>query len=203
MKYNFTKGITIVETLVALGIFSIVFIAVSTFQRDVIQYGATASGSLTTSYDARIILRTITRELRTSSVGNNGAYPLAQAGTSSITFFADTDSDNLKEQIRYYIASTTLKKGVIKPTGSPLTYVPGNEVVTILTSNIRNSTSTPLFTYYGSNYDGTTEPYGYPIPLTSVRLVNVNLILDADINRSPVSRSYTSQVTLRNLKDNL
>ena len=37
------------------------------------------------------------------------------------------DDDGLKEKIRYYLTGTTLKKGVIKPTGSPPVYLSANE----------------------------------------------------------------------------
>ena len=199
----YTRGMTLIEVMVTLVIFSLIVVVLSTFQKNVFVNNQFVSDSLTTAQDARQILRVITRELRTAAIGNNGAYPIVQAATSSVTFFADIDSDGLKEQVRYFLTGTVLKKGVIKPTGMPLTYVPANEQFSILSSNVRNSTSTALFLYYGSSYDGTTAPYSDPVTLTLVRLVKINLILDANINKAPVSQSYASQVSLRNLKDNL
>lgn len=200
---NLQTGFTVVEMIVVVAIFAMISLAVANFQRSIFQTSSTVSGSLTTSYDARVILRTMTRELRTSSVGSNGSYPLVQAATSSITFFADIDSDNVREQVRYFLVGTNLRKGVIKPSGSPLSYVPANESVATIATNIRNSTSTPLFQYFSSSYDGTTAALTNPVSITAVRLVKINLTLDVDIRKAPVSRTYTSQVSLRNLKDNL
>ena len=132
----------------------------------------------------------------------NGAYPIASASTSTITFFSDVDADSIEDQVRYYIASTTVYKGVIKPTGSPLTYS-GSETTKILATGIRNSSSTPVFEYYDSNYAGTSSPMTYPLTITSIRLIKINLTIDTDVNKAPIWRTFSTQVGLRNLKDNL
>lgn len=197
------KGMTLVEMIVAVGIFGLIMIAVSSFQRDVWVYNKYSSDSLSSAQDARVILRTMVKELRSASPSNNGAYAIAQAGTSTITFFSDTDSDGLKEQIRYFISSNILKKGSIKPSGSPLTYNSANETFFTLAYNIKNTTSTALFEYFDNSYAGTSTPLTLPITVTQIHLVKINLMIDADPNRTPIPRIYTSQVNFRNLKDNL
>jgi hypothetical protein len=149
-----------------------------------------------------VILRNIVQELRSSKTGSNGSYPIAQAATSTIVFYSDIDVDGLQDQVRYYISGSDLKKGVIKPTGSPLGY-DGAETITTLAYNIKNGTSTALFEYFDSNYNGTSSPLSQPVVINAVRLVRVNLLIDADPRRSPIPRLYTSDATLRNLKDNL
>ena len=66
-----------------------------------------------------------------------------------------------------------------------------------------NSTSTPLFQYYSNTYDGTTAPLPQPVSVTAVSLVQISLLVDVDIRRLPLPVMYTSDATLRNLKDNL
>lgn len=136
------------------------------------------------------------------AIANNGSYPLANVATSTMTFYSDTDGDGIREQIRYYVSSSTLKRGSIVPTGSNYTYS-GQESVKVLVSDIKNSSTTPIFQYYDRNYTGTSSALTYPIDISKVRLVKVNLLVDADVNRSPTQKSYTSQVSIRNLKDNL
>jgi hypothetical protein len=143
------------------------------------------------------------KELRTASPGSNGSFTIVQAATNTLTFFSDIDGDLLKEQVRYYLATTTLKKGVIKPTGNPLTYNSNNESFFYLAYNIRNSSTTPLFQYFDAYYMGTSSPITQPVTPTDVRLIKINLIIDVDPNRAPVIKTYTSQVSIRNLKDNL
>lgn len=198
-----TAGFTLVETLVALAILTIIFLVVSRFQLNILGFNKTSYDSLQSSQDARSILRVIVAELRSAQPSNNGAYPLVNAATSSITFYSDSDNDGLKEQIRYYLATTTLKKGVIVPTGSPLAYNPAQEKTSFLAYNIKNGTSTALFQYFDNTYTGTTSPLAQPVNVSNVRLVKINLTIDADPNKSPIPREYSSQVMLRNLKDNL
>lgn len=204
MKKNLlNKGMTLAEIVVVVGILGLIMVAISLFQVGIITNNKYSFDSLTSIQDARIILRTIIKELRSTSPSNNGSYAISIAATNTVSFYSDTDGDGLKEQIRYFIATSTLKKGTIIPTGSPLTYSSNNENIITLAYNMRNSSNSPLFEYYDANYTGTTSPLSQPVTITSIHLIKVNLLIDSDPNKAPVIRSYTSQVNLRNLKDNL
>lgn len=201
--YKNNKGFSLAEIVIVVGILGMIMMTVGAFQRDIFVNTKFAQDSLSTTQDSRNILRMMVRELRTSSAGNDGSYPLITAATSTLSFYSDVDADGLKDKVRYYVATTTLIKGLIKPTGSPLTYVAGNEVFSILAYNLKNSSSTPLFEYYDNTYAGTSSPLTQPLVISNVRLVKINLMVDVDPNKSPNVRTYTSQVNLRNLKDNL
>lgn len=192
-----------VELLVSLGIALLIILAVTDFGRNIFVNNKFAADSLTAIQDGRAILRVMVRELRSMSISNNGSYPILQVATSSITFYDDTNTDNLKEQIRYYIEGTSLKRGSITPSGTPAVYNSAQEKITVLAYNVKNASSTPLFEYFDSNYAGTSSPLTLPTTLTNIHLIKINLMLDVDPNRSPIPRTYTSQVNLRNLKDNL
>jgi prepilin-type N-terminal cleavage/methylation domain-containing protein len=199
----YNKGFTLVETLIGIAILVLITMTISSFQKNVITYNKYGGDVLQSAQDAQAILRTMVAELRASKPGSNGSYPLVQTATSSITFYSDIDDDGLQDQIRYFLSTTTLRKGVIKPTGSPLSYLSANENISILGINIKNSTSTAMFEYYDNSYTGTSSPLIQPINVSVVRLIKINLTIDADPNRSPLPRTYTSQAMLRNLKDNL
>ncbi len=205
MQKNIIKnnGFSLIEIIIVIGIFSIIMIAVTSFQKNVLVYNKYSSDSLNSAQDARNIIKVMIRDLRIASPSNNGAFAIAQAATNTITFFSDTDGDGLKEQIRYYINNNILMKGTIKPTGSPPVYNSGNETLSTLAYNVKNATSTALFEYFDDNYAGTSSPMIMPVSVTDIHLIKVNLMIDADPNRSPIPRLYTSQVNLRNLKDNL
>jgi len=197
------KGMTLIEIIIVIAILGIIMIAMSSFQLGILNNNRFSQDSLTSLQDAKTILRTMIKEMRTIAPSNNGSFAIINVATSTISFYSDIDGDAIKEQLRYFLVSTTLKKGVIKPSGSPLVYNPANENISILANNIKNSTSTMLFEYYNENYTGTSSPLTYPINLSDIHLIKVNLMIDVDPNRSPVPRLYTSQVNLRNLKNNL
>lgn len=203
MFYNYKNGFSLIELIVSIAIVAIVMVAVSNFQVNVLRFNKYSKDVLESSQDAKAILRVMVKEMRSITPSNNGAYPIVSAGTSTITFYSDINDDGLIDQVRYFLSTTTLKKGVIIPTGSPLSYNSLNEQFSTLAYNIKNGTSTALFEYYDTNYAGTSTPLSYPLNTTAIRLVRVNLLIDADPNRSPVPRLYTSTATLRNLKDNL
>ena len=57
--------------------------------------------------------------------------------------------------------------------------------------------------FISSNYDGITDPLPSPIDTLNVRLIKINLIIDHDPVKSPPPFLMTTQVSIRNLKDNL
>jgi len=201
-KVNLMSGFTLVEILVTMAIFSLILGAVGLFARDTFYYKSIFSGGLISYDSANKILQPISSEIRSTSPSSLGAYSIEQASNTSFIFFTDIDNDGLKERIRYFLSGTTLKRGVIIPSGSPLQYLSGNEIITDIIPNLING-STPIFTYYDTNYNGSTNPLTQPVSITNVRLVKITLIIDVDPNRPPLPITVTTQVTLRNLKDNL
>ncbi len=190
------------EVLVGIFVLTLIGLAVWAFQKDIFSLETILSSSITVQEEARRAFKPMGAEIRTLSPSSTGAYPILQTSTTSFTFYSNLDSEPLKERIRYFLDGTTLKKGVIKPSGSPLVYNPANETVTDLVHNLANG-ATPIFSYYDTNYDGTTPPLAEPINITAVRLVKIMLILDQDPSRSPGPIALTTQISIRNLKDNL
>ncbi len=196
------KGMTLVELLIALAIFMIVIVTVGAFEVNVFSYQGSVSGSFTTAQDAQILLKTILTELRSAAPGANGAYPIITAGTSSLSFFSDPDNDGLTEEITYSYIQNTLYRAVIVPTGTPYSYSTSNQSTSSLLTNVANTASTSIFEYYDQNYTGTSSPLSVPVNIPSIRLIQINLTLDTNQSKLP-ARTYTTQVSLRNLKTNL
>jgi prepilin-type N-terminal cleavage/methylation domain-containing protein len=196
------KGFTLVEILISIFILSLLTVVVNTFARDVFYLGNTLSGSMSAQLDGRHLIKTMVSELREAEPSSLGAYPIAVADPSAITFYSNINSDGLQERVRYYLVGTDLKKGVMVPSGSPLSY--GNtESVTTLATGVVSSSTLPIFQYYSSAYSGTEAPLAQPVNITSIRLVKITIIIDKDPTHAPSQIVITSQVSLRNLKDNL
>ena len=200
---NLKKGMTLTEIIIATAIFGVIAVALGNFGSSIFTFNSNAQSNLSAQSGGRRLLKTMVAELRSMSPSSLGAYPVAQASNSSITFFSDLDDDALKERIRYFLQGKTLMRGVIKPVGNPLTYNPANENLEQLVTDVVNG-ATPIFEYFDQNYTGESAALPEPIQVTNVRLVRITLLLDKDqreTGQGPIM--VTSQVTLRNLKDNL
>jgi len=194
---------TLIETSVALGVFSIVFVAMAAFQANIFIHQRTVAGSLQTVQDAQIILKTMLAELRSAAPAVNGIYTIATAATSSLSFFSDPKNTGQTQKITYSLIGNKFYRAVITPSGSPLWYNPATQSTTTLLTDARNVPTLPVFQYYDQNYTGTSSPMTMPVNVSSIHLISVALTLDIDPNRSPTPRTYTTQISLRNLKTNL
>lgn len=197
-----SKGFSLIEVSISIFVFTLVVIAIWAFQHYVFSLNATLSAGLGAEEEMRRTFKTMTSEIRAMSSSNIGAYPIAEANSTSFIFYQDLDDDGLKERIRYFLDDKILKKGTVKPSGLPLTYDLGDEVVSEVIHNVANG-ETPIFNYYDANYDGATPPMTEPINLSSARLVKITVAVDRDPARPPGPLTMTTQVSVRNLKDNL
>lgn len=196
------KGYSLTEVVVVLAIIGILIGAVGKFQRDYVVFSRIFNNELNLVDDARKILRPMANEIRSASPSANGAYAIESAATSSFVFFSDISGDAKTERVRYFLSGTTLKKGIKTASGNPATY--GTEVVTDVVSGLRNGSSA-VFEYYDTNYTGssTSTPLTYPISTDSIRLVKITFVIDAISTDAISSTTVSTQVSLRNLKDNL
>ncbi|MFZ2038526.1 MAG: prepilin-type N-terminal cleavage/methylation domain-containing protein [Minisyncoccia bacterium] len=201
MIKNF-KGFTIVELLIVIAITTLMVTIVGAFARDVFFIKNYVSESYTSEQDASKIIRPMITELRSARASQTGAYAIEQAGTSSLIFFTDTNLDGMTERVRYYLFNKTIMKGIIFATGTPATYPAAQEKFNTLIRNVGNSSSTPIFEYYNDSYTGTSSPLTQPVNIANVSLIKITVKTDIDVNRAPYQQTITTQVSIRNLKDN-
>lgn len=205
IKLKNKKGFSLAELLIVVAILGAFAVLVANFQTKIFQYNRIFAGGNFVGSDAQNVVRLMAGEIRSMSPSSAGAFAIESAGTSTFVFFNDIDSDGLKERIRYFASSTDLKRGVIKPSGNPMTYNPTSETFSTIMSNVLNSSSTPIFSYYNENYDGTaTTSLPLPINVLDVRLVDINVILGGSDPKQSLAPIYAStKVSIRSLKDNL
>jgi prepilin-type N-terminal cleavage/methylation domain-containing protein len=197
------SGFSIIEMLITAAILSTIAGGIFLLMRDTFSFQARVTQGLRAQAGADRTLRTIASELRAASPSSSGAYPITQAATSSLIFYSNIDADALKERLRYFVDKGSFKRGVIKPTGNPSTYNPANESISVLVEYVANATNTPVFDYFDTTYNGVTAPLVLPVTIPSVRLIRVTLSIDKDLTKVPPAFITTTQVSLRNLKDNL
>lgn len=191
------------EMVIFLAILAVIMIAVYSFEANVFIYTNQSGVQITNTWQAEALLKPMTKELRGMVPSATGSYPIASVATSSIAFFVDVNNDGSIEEVRYFLSNGNLYRGVTVPSGSPLSYNLNNETKKVLANGVVSSSTLPLFRYFDGTYEGTSTPLVYPINISSIRYMDINVIIDSDPNRSPVPRTFTSGVSLRNLKNNL
>lgn len=198
-------GYSLLEFIFAVVIATIIVFVITIFAKDIISINASTQSSMNALFESRKILSVMVAELRSNVPSALGSYPIETAATNTLIFFADTNSDDVADRIRYFLDSATnsLKRGVVLALGEPPAYDLNSETISILATDIYNGTSTALFDYYDGNYAGTTSPLSLPINIQAVRLVKITVKIERDPNRGPNLVTFTSQAALRNLKDNL
>ncbi|PIT87043.1 MAG: hypothetical protein COU31_05145 [Candidatus Magasanikbacteria bacterium CG10_big_fil_rev_8_21_14_0_10_40_10] len=196
------KGFTLMEVLVAMGIFSLISTAIVGLFVYSIKSNKIVWEQLSTQNEGRKITQDFVNELRSATYSSIGAYPLETAQDSQIIFYSNVDADILRERVRYFLEGNTLKKGIIKPTGNPLIYVTSTESISEMVHDVYNTT-TPIFYYYDQNYGYTNSlPLSQPVSITAVRMVGFVLELEEDPSSSPVPFHIETKAVIRNLKSN-
>lgn len=195
-------GFTLIEALFSVFVLSLITGAVMMFQKNIFLLNSRSQGNLAVQVEGRNAIKTMTKEFRSISQSSEGAYPISVASSNSFTFYTNADGDGLKERIRYFMNGTTLMRAELIPTGDPVVYDEGNEVVADFVHDTANG-GNPIFSYYDSNYDGSGAPLADPVNILDIRLIKTDLIIDANGPAEPGLITFTFQVVMRNLKDNL
>jgi type II secretory pathway pseudopilin PulG len=97
------KGISLVETLVTIGIFGVIIVIVSGI---VLSLYKTQNYSWQQSLaidEARRGVRIMVKEIREARYGDNGAFLLEKAGDKEFVFYSDIDEDGDTEKVRYFL----------------------------------------------------------------------------------------------------
>lgn len=204
-KLNNQTGVSLVETLIVIFAFALIMVSLNQFILSgyrAYNYNFQQTAAIN---EARRGIETMVKEIREAKSGDDGSYPLVEAGDSEFIFYSNIDSDSATERVRYFLDGTSLKKGVTEPSGDPPQYNTANEKVATLSQYVRNGASTPIFTYYNGDWPGDTTHN--PLPtltrLSDTKLMDVKLIINIDPSRPPNNFTLESDTQIRNLKTNL
>lgn len=202
LNYTKNKGFTLIEVSIVIFIMGLIGVSLGAMQRDIFSLNRNLGSALDIQRETRQALQSMSKEIRSASQSNIGAYAIDAANGTSLIFYSDSDADGLKERIRYFLNGETFKKGVIEPSGNPLVYDSDDEVVIDVIHNIANGGQN-IFDYYDANYDGGSSPLSLPVDIIKIRLVKISIVIQNNLSDPPALMTLTTQVSLRNLKDNL
>ena len=191
------RGFTLIETLVVITVTVTVGMALTFLIANFYKTNGYLLEQTSAIDSAHRGLEISFEDIREASYGDDGSYPIASAGTSTITFFSDIDGDGSVEKIRLYLLNGTFYRGVTDSTSSPPVYTGQPEQNTIIASYVRNGTSTPLFTYFDST--GTLISSS-TIDVTQVHSVSTLIQVDLNPARAPDILTLSGTATLRNLR---
>lgn len=199
------KGLTVIELVIVLAVLLLAVGAIVTFQTDFFSIGSFLEKGFTVQRDTERVIDEIVEEIRTAGQSEAGGYPLEITASTSLAFYANIDKDAAKERIHYFLNGSDLWKSVVQPAGQPATYATSTatETLVLMLRNVITNDTPQIFSYYDSNYAGTTTPITQPVNVLSIRLIGISITVDEDTGLLPPPITVSSQVTIRNLKDNL
>lgn len=197
------KGMTLIEMLVAIAIFAISMQAITLL---FIKNWQTRSFIMEEGQSTIIVSRAVDgliKNLRKIQQPNSGEFPIKSGNDFDLVVFFDADGDKTIEKVHYFLDNKSIKEGISKPSGYPLTYPDEDESVKIIARSIVNDPASPIFSYYNKNYpgDAANNPLSTPIKIDDVRLIKIHLMINIDPLRDPDNVNLESFVQLRNIND--
>ncbi|OGY98229.1 MAG: hypothetical protein A2855_02925 [Candidatus Liptonbacteria bacterium RIFCSPHIGHO2_01_FULL_57_28] len=196
------KGFSLFEVLIVTGLFALVLLAVVSLRGNLDILENIIDQRLQSRSDLAQTLQIFVTELRSAGPSSVGGYPIESAASSSLIFFSDIDKDGMFERVRYSMASGTIVKGVVEPTGNPLVYVTSTEATTTVVNYVVPKAAVPMFSYYDANYTGGEDAMTSPVSVADVRIVKISIYADVDPEHSPQPVFFTNTVNIRNLRSN-
>jgi prepilin-type N-terminal cleavage/methylation domain-containing protein len=190
---NKNQGFTLIEILVAMGIFMIVFALGADFITTGFRATTFQAEQETAVQDARRAMDIMTKEIRGANQSAQGSYPIANMDTDMLEFYSDVEYDEAMDKVKYFLDGTALKKVVTQP--GPFSDYDQPGATTTIAQYVNNQ-SEPIFTYYDGNYAITDA-------INNVRLVKITLKINVTPERAPNDYYVETDVHLRNLKSNL
>lgn len=183
-------GFTLVEVIIYSVIIVIVLGIIAEFTVSFYQTNRYFISQKQAVFEARQSLDTMVKDIREAGFSQTGAYPIENAQNYTFSFFKDENGDGVIEKITFSLTGTNLTKEVRNPDDSILKTI-------ILSSAVRNiGQSKSLFRYYNASNQLVADPSVH----TDIRVVNINLIVNVDVNAPPNELFMTTWVGLRNIK---
>jgi prepilin-type N-terminal cleavage/methylation domain-containing protein len=194
------NGMTLMEMLIVLSISTVMMTVIFTSIQSLYQQNAYSYAQAYEIDNARRGINRFARDVREMTYSEDGSFPVVTMEPHLLAFYSDIDKDNSVEYVEYELLATTLHKRVYNAVGNPPVYnvAPDEEIV--LSEYVQNFTeATSTFFYY--NDSGTA--LSATSPLTDVRYIKAQLIVNVDPIQAPGEFMLRLGITPRNLKDNL
>lgn len=205
--HHYKKGLTLVETIVAITLFVVGTQATVLVFSKIMQSKAYSMEMGKASFVVSRSISDLTKYIRKARQSDAGAYAIVSANDNDLVFYSDYDGDGDTERIHIYFddAIDTLRMGVRNPTGTfPVTYESGDgETFTLAEHIVNDPAMDPVFLYYNKDYPGDiiNNPVDTSADVSEIRLVKIFLKINIDPNNAPENIQQETFVEMRNLSE--
>lgn len=189
-----SRGFTLIEVLTTLAIASLALVTIAEGVMYMYRSNSSTIEQGMQVASARNGVSQFTRDAREAAYADTGAYPIAAIGTSSISFYADTDRDQSVELVRYTLIGTSLIRTVVEA-GSPPTYL-GPTATSVVSQHVRNiEDGVPLFRYYTKGLEVAATS-----SVSRIDAVSITPIVDIFTQHLPLNVTLSETAAFRNVR---
>jgi prepilin-type N-terminal cleavage/methylation domain-containing protein len=196
---NKRSGFSLMESIIVIALVGGLVLVVASLRANLSTLDQIVSQRLQSRGDVDQAIQIMSTEIRSAGPSSLGAYPIEKADRGEFIFYSDIDKDGLFERVRYFISTSTIKKGITKPSGNPLTYTTSTETQNTAVASVVGVSST-IFSYYNSDYTGTSTALSYPANPTAVKVIEYYFYADVNASTSPTPEFFSGAITSRNLR---
>ncbi|MDP1689008.1 MAG: prepilin-type N-terminal cleavage/methylation domain-containing protein [bacterium] len=197
-KQKKSAGFTLLEIMMTIAIILIIFVALGSLITNFSYLSNFIFARVGSQSEMNDVFSRMINELRRATAASDGAYVIQSASTSSLVFFSDVIGDSNTERVRYYYESGALKRGLVVASGTPVVYDTSKETILILVKNITTASS-GIFSYYGAGSDVSSTPLTYPLNISDIRVIKINISITETTRGVKSSRNFTTAVTPRSI----
>lgn len=190
------KGFSLIEVLLSVSILSILtFLSYDFFKtgNEAIRFESEQNDAV---MEARKAMNIIEKDIRMISSSAIGSYPITTALPQELVVYSNIieEPGYLTERLRFFVEDSELKRTVTRY--NTVTHLYDLSPNTTTVSKYLNNQTEPIFIYYDNAGNLTSE-------INNIRRIGFSLKINVTPNIQPNDYYVESDVTLRNLKDNL
>ncbi|MCX6761767.1 MAG: prepilin-type N-terminal cleavage/methylation domain-containing protein [Candidatus Moranbacteria bacterium] len=203
-KSKNSRGLTLIETMMAIAIFAIGMEGFTLLFSRAWQNNSYTLEMGQSSMAVSQGVNTLVDYLRSARQADDGSYPIKSANDNDVVVYSDYDRDGATERLHIYKSGQNILMGVTNPASTmPRTYPSGDQQVITIAQKIVNTTGEPIFYYYDRNYAGGAAqlPLTTPANVADIRLLKIHLKININPNRAPDNIEMQTYVEMRNLGD--
>ncbi len=193
-----TKGFTLVELVLCIGISTLIILTVSQFFVAANSQSTQLESTLDTEFAARRFVTEITEEIQRMAPGAAGEAALTTASTNALQFYSTHKHHEFPAKVKYQLNNKVLLKTITPYDQNTNSYNEADAVETVLFTTVNNEQAqTALFSFYSRGQSVYTDnPLEEPIDIAQISLITVTLIVEPKYMQNPTSKTYESFVQL-------